>query len=617
MGVYTKTKDGLKRLDGSDSVQGKLDSHEKNSNIHVTAAEKSRWEKGGDLAKHESNHYIHMQEDDTGELNIVDDNGYVIAKVDAEGLNAKNVKVDGKPVSKMIEEAIEGFEPGDDSEGLTNHINNKGNPHEVSKEQVGLGNVDNTSDKDKPVSTAQQAALNNLGKELSENVSSETDKFNIVDSNGNIIAQIDSNGINSVDFLLGHKSLKPVLNDGTDGLQYSISYSNNNDLTEQWDNGTRICEGIGTAVDTKIRIASHVDGCPVTSIQYAAFRDNATIERVDIPRTVTSIGAYAFSGCVGLVDVVIPDGVQEIPQYAFYQSGLERVVIGSGVKTIEQQAFRESNVVDVFIPDGVTTIAAGAFAYCPNLKSIRIPGGVSTVDTGAFCENPLLERVYMGVGVKFVKNMFMNCVNLTYIFYNGTVEQWQSEHSNMTWFADTAAAGTPDNLIIYCWDGTIAKDGTITKMSDFAKASTFTSRGGLTRTGVEYANTAVYAERSAACFHRIQVVGAESDSTQTYGGSGRGVLFLVDSQSTEHTIGSLIQFLKQYGATGSKTLALYSTLFYPMNGVIVAGGGGLTVPVYGIVVGDDNVLYGVGFDYTKDVSYYFPVTSITDAVRSV
>lgn len=38
--------------------------------------------------------------------------------------------------------------------GLTN------NPHSVTKTQVGLGNVDNTSDADKPVSTAQQAALN-------------------------------------------------------------------------------------------------------------------------------------------------------------------------------------------------------------------------------------------------------------------------------------------------------------------------------------------------------------------------------------------------------------------------------------------------------------------------
>ena len=43
---------------------------------------------------------------------------------------------------------------------LTAHINNKSNPHGVTKVQVGLGNVDNTSDLSKPISTATQTALN-------------------------------------------------------------------------------------------------------------------------------------------------------------------------------------------------------------------------------------------------------------------------------------------------------------------------------------------------------------------------------------------------------------------------------------------------------------------------
>lgn len=42
---------------------------------------------------------------------------------------------------------------------MTNHINNTQNPHNVTKTQVGLSNVDNTSDIDKPISTAVQSAL--------------------------------------------------------------------------------------------------------------------------------------------------------------------------------------------------------------------------------------------------------------------------------------------------------------------------------------------------------------------------------------------------------------------------------------------------------------------------
>lgn len=39
------------------------------------------------------------------------------------------------------------------------HIANTSNPHQVTKAQVGLGNVDNTADLDKPISTATQTAL--------------------------------------------------------------------------------------------------------------------------------------------------------------------------------------------------------------------------------------------------------------------------------------------------------------------------------------------------------------------------------------------------------------------------------------------------------------------------
>lgn len=57
---------------------------------------------------------------------------------------------------------------------LDEHIANTDNPHSVTKAQVGLDKVDNTSDKEKPISDATQAALDNKadavdGKNLSTN----------------------------------------------------------------------------------------------------------------------------------------------------------------------------------------------------------------------------------------------------------------------------------------------------------------------------------------------------------------------------------------------------------------------------------------------------------------
>lgn len=50
--------------------------------------------------------------------------------------------------------------PENVQDALNSHILDYNNPHQTTKAQVGLGNADNTSDLNKPVSTAQQTALN-------------------------------------------------------------------------------------------------------------------------------------------------------------------------------------------------------------------------------------------------------------------------------------------------------------------------------------------------------------------------------------------------------------------------------------------------------------------------
>ena len=72
--------------------------------------------------------------------------------------------------SSFTAEELAAIDSGITSQDVTNlradhttlgtHVDNTSNPHKVTKSQVGLGNVDNTRDADKPVSTAQQNALN-------------------------------------------------------------------------------------------------------------------------------------------------------------------------------------------------------------------------------------------------------------------------------------------------------------------------------------------------------------------------------------------------------------------------------------------------------------------------
>ena len=58
---------------------------------------------------------------------------------------------------------------------LSNHENDLNNPHQVTKAQVGLGNVNNTSDLSKPISTATQAALDLKANQATTYTKTEVD----------------------------------------------------------------------------------------------------------------------------------------------------------------------------------------------------------------------------------------------------------------------------------------------------------------------------------------------------------------------------------------------------------------------------------------------------------
>lgn len=53
-------------------------------------------------------------------------------------------------------------------QAISDHEADVNNPHSVTKNQIGLGNVDNTSDADKPISTAAQTALNSKQDTISD-----------------------------------------------------------------------------------------------------------------------------------------------------------------------------------------------------------------------------------------------------------------------------------------------------------------------------------------------------------------------------------------------------------------------------------------------------------------
>jgi len=97
--------------------------------------------------------------DITSSISIsIDKNGTITTSAPNPQLSSNSTEIATTSfVKSNIDSAISSKANSSD---LTSHTDDKNNPHSVTKAQVGLGNVDNTSDVNKPISTATQNALN-------------------------------------------------------------------------------------------------------------------------------------------------------------------------------------------------------------------------------------------------------------------------------------------------------------------------------------------------------------------------------------------------------------------------------------------------------------------------
>ena len=182
------------------------------------------------------------------EFYVVDNEGNIIASIDARGITtttiaANDIILDGNDLSNELDnlsltitnhieseshvstkdrnswnnkvDAVEGkgLSTNDFTDDYKNTLDNLDNitfneidptvpawakePNKptYTASEIGLGNVNNTADVDKPVSTATQTALDNLKTELSESIVSESNEWKVMDEDGNIILTVTSEGV--------------------------------------------------------------------------------------------------------------------------------------------------------------------------------------------------------------------------------------------------------------------------------------------------------------------------------------------------------------------------------------------------------------------------------------
>ncbi len=132
---------------------------------------------------------------------------------------------------------------------------------------------------------------------------------------------------------------------------------------------------------------------------------NTTIKSVVIPEGVEEIQKYAFFNCTGLETVVIPDSVKFIREFAFYNDSKLKTIDLSNVEMIGANAFTGCSELNDIDLGKAYTIGINAFKDCKSLESVNITALRSAgAHTFEGCES--LESVQMNKYTKLSYAMF-------------------------------------------------------------------------------------------------------------------------------------------------------------------------------------------------------------------
>ena len=210
----------------------------------------------------------------------------------------------------------------------------------------------------------------------------------------------------------------------------------------------RVDGGYAVSVDKlhklkgELTIPSTYNGEPVVAIADRAFYYGTSLTSVTIPSSVTSIGEYAFEYCTSLRSVNYLGTIEQWCDISF--DNYSANPLNNGAKLYLNGAL----VTDLVIPNTVTEIKNYAFYGYTSLTSVTIPSSVTTIGWSAFGRCASLTSVEIPSSVTAIgQSAFSGCTSLTIYCEapsqsSGWELDWNSSNCPVVWGSDN---GTGDN----------------------------------------------------------------------------------------------------------------------------------------------------------------------------
>jgi len=179
-----------------------------------------------------------------------------------------------------------------------------------------------------------------------------------------------------------------------------------------------ICEIKGLSKSGKQRnfhvIPDTIEGYPVKIIASGAFHHRIELTEVVLPDSIEYIGDYAFTYCKNLDSIKFPEKLIHIGDCAFLgASGLKNITGGINIKHIGNSAFYGTSWL-IENKNDYVIIGKTLYKYNKEEKKVKLPNNISIIGFYAFANSNIEEIDLSGID-NIKEGAFFNCKKLTVI----------------------------------------------------------------------------------------------------------------------------------------------------------------------------------------------------------
>ena len=248
----------------------------------------------------------------------------------------------------------------------------------------------------------------------------------------------------------------------------------------------------------------------ITRIEGMAFMECEALTSISVPKSVVSIGSYAFGGEGKPWYESLPDGVIYFGSVCYGCKGEladnTSLRIKDGTVSVSPYAFSgQLGITGVTIPNSVKEIGYGAFSECFNLKKAVLPEQLTLIEDYLFGNCCSLESITIPKTVTRIgSNAFSNCTAFNKVTLPDSVTSLGSDaFDNTAWYNAQPNGDVYLGKFYYGYKGTMPVNHTVTIKSGtrYIADSAFLQQDNLTGISLPDTLVSVGSNTFVYCYH--------------------------------------------------------------------------------------------------------------------